>query len=440
MPLHDDEMNKRREKREAQRRKQQAEAKRMKRTLFLAVLVLCLCGGGIWYLTRGMEPKEEAPQVQQTQAPTETTKATSPLQKDPITRIHLVAAGDVNITDSVIAAGVAVNGYDYSGAFKDVASILAGGDLTVLNFEGNVCGEPYGSISSSAPTRILEDLRSCGVDLLQMANSCSINNGINGLTATLQNIRGAGIEPLGAYATASEFRNSKGYTIAQAQGVKVAFVAFTKGLSGRGMPAGSEDLVNLLYEDYDSEYIKIDTERIEKILKDVEAEKPDVTVAMLHWGSEYNDKISKTQEKIVSLMKKRGVDIIIGSHSHTLQPIVFDRAAGTLVAYSLGDFFGEAIQGGTNYSIILDIEISKDTTTGNTRVTDYSYTPIYTVTKSESPEDKQRVVRIDTALAAYEGKYLDSITKTCKEGMEKALTRIEERLVLKTEEDEKKGT
>ena len=48
MALHDEEMNRRREKREAQRKKQQAQAKRLRRTLFLAVLVLALCGGGIW--------------------------------------------------------------------------------------------------------------------------------------------------------------------------------------------------------------------------------------------------------------------------------------------------------------------------------------------------------------------------------------------------------
>ena len=29
----------------------------------------------------------------------------------------------------------------------------------------------------------------------------------------------------------------------------IAFVAFTKGLGGRGMPAGNENLVNLLYTD-----------------------------------------------------------------------------------------------------------------------------------------------------------------------------------------------
>ena len=81
-----------------------------------------------------------------------------------------------------------------------------------------------------------------------MANSCTINNGLIGLTSTLQTIRAAGLEPVGAFASESEFQQSKGYTITEAQGVKVASVAFTKGLGGRGLPAGNDNLVNILYE------------------------------------------------------------------------------------------------------------------------------------------------------------------------------------------------
>ena len=213
------------------------------------------------------------------------------------------------------------------------------------------------------------------------------------------------------------------------------------------MPAGGEHLVNLLYTDYYSDYQTIDRDFIESVLKNVQGERPDLTVALLHWGSEYNDDISKTQKQLVTLMQKRGVDVIIGTHSHTLQPIVYDEMDGTLVAYSLGDFFGDAVRGGTNYSIILDIEVTKDATTGVTRVSGYSYVPIYTITETECPDEKRRVVRIDSAMAgyglydptgentAYPGRYLDSITTACYQSMEKALQRIEERLVMPEEKD-----
>ena len=440
MPRNDDYLSKRHERREAAQKKREAEARRIKRTLLAAVLALAVCGVAFYNLLSGpdrpVSEKEQAQiqTVETTEAPTEESKPTTPVQKDPITTIHIKAAGDLNVTDSVVNAGVAIGGFDFGPVFKDVAGILSDADLTVMNFEGNVCGEPYGTQTTSAPVELIRTLRACGVDLLQMANSCAINNGLNGLTATLNAIRGAGIEPIGAYANASELRSSKGYTITEVQGIKVAFVAFTKGLGGRGMPAGSEDLVNLLYTDYSSEYKEIDRNRIETILKNVETEKPDITVALLHWGSEYNDDISKSQKSIVSLMQKAGVDVILGTHPHTLQPIVFDDMAGTLVAYSLGDFFGDADRGATNYSIILDIEITKDANAGITRVTNYSYTPIYTVREGEAVGNKdRRVVRIEKALEAYEENFLDKVTKSTAEGMQKAMTRIPERMASELE-------
>ena len=439
MPLHDDEMNMRREKREAQRRKQQAEAKRLRITLILAAVVLVLCTAGIVFLT-GRSDSPETPvaaETRPTQKPTQATEPATRAQKSTKTTIHIKAAGDLNVTNTVINAGVAVGGYNYTRAFMDVASTLSDADLTVLNLEGNICGEPYGSDTTSAPRELLEGLRNAGVDLIQMANSCTINNGLIGLTSTLQSIRAAGLEPVGAFASESEFQQSKGYTITEAQGVKVAFVAFTKGLGGRGLPAGNDNLVNILYEDYASTYDKIDRTRITSVLKAVEAEKPDITIALLHWGSEYNDDISDTQKSIVNLMKKQGVDVILGTHPHTVQAIEYDELAGTLVAYSLGDFFGDASRGGTNYSIILDLEITKDSSTGTTKVTNYSYTPIYTVSEAESADGYRRVVRIDKTVEAWEENYLDKVSQSAKESMVYALERIEARINPPVEEKKK---
>ena len=439
MPLHDDEMNMRREKREAQRRKQQAEAKRLRITLILAAVVLVLCTAGIVFLT-GLSDSPETPvaaETRPTQKPTQATEPATRAQKSTKTTIHIKAAGDLNVTNTVINAGVAVGGYNYTRAFMDVASTLSDADLTVLNLEGNICGEPYGSDTTSAPRELLDGLRNAGVDLIQMANSCTINNGLIGLTSTLQTIRAAGLEPVGAFASESEFQQSKGYTITEAQGVKVAFVAFTKGLGGRGLPAGNDNLVNILYEDYASTYDKIDRTRITSVLKAVEAEKPDITIALLHWGSEYNDDISDTQKSIVNLMKKQGVDVIIGTHPHTVQAIEYDELAGTLVAYSLGDFFGDASRGGTNYSIILDLEITKDSSTGTTKVTNYSYTPIYTVSEAESADGYRRVVRIDKTVEAWEENYLDKVSQSAKESMVYALDRIEARINPPVEEKKK---
>ena len=438
MPSHDEEMNRRREKREALRRKREAEARRMKLALAAALVVLILCGVGIYLIARNAgvslqtAETEETPRQTETARPTQSTQPTAP-QRNTKTTIHIKAAGDLNITDAVVNAGMPTGNFDYTRAFLDVASTMADADLTVLNFEGTLSGEPYGTERSSAPREILDGLRSMGVDLVQTANSCSINNGLIGLSSTLTAIRNSGLEPMGSYASTAEFEQSKGYTMCEVQGIKVAFVAFTKGFGGMGLPAGNENSVNLLYEDYDSTYKKINKTGINAILKAVEAEKPDITIAMLHWGSEYNESIGSTQEDIVELMQKGGVDVIIGSHPHLLQTIYHDRMAGTLVAYSLGDFFGDGTRGGSNYSVILDLEITKDSELGTTKVTDFSYTPIYTLQISENEGDYKysRVVRIQEAMEAYNNNYVDKVTKSAYDAMEYAMQRIRERIAEK---------
>ncbi len=344
-------------------------------------------------------------------------------QENPKTVIRLAAAGDLNINDAVVASGG--DAYDYGPAFRDVLHLLGDADLTVINLEGNLVGAPYGTEERSAPPQLLTALNEAGVDLVQLANSYSIYNGIAGLSRTISAVRAAGMEPLGAYATEKDFEDSGGYTIVEVQGVRIAFVAFTKGMDGMTLPKGSENCVNVLYKDYDSTYHSVDKEKINKILDAAEREKPDATIVLLHWGSEFNDTISTSQNTILELLQEREVDAIIGTHSHYVQQMVFDKDKGTFLAYSLGDLFSDAQRGGTEYSVVLELEITKDEITGDTKVTDFTYTPIFSVAEAGKP---LRIVRIHEAMAAFEANFINAITEETYNKMKYALERIEARV------------
>ena len=68
MPRNDDYLNRRHERREAARKKREAESKRIRRTLFAAVLAIALCGVAFYRLTKDVLPeKAEKPQMQQEQ-------------------------------------------------------------------------------------------------------------------------------------------------------------------------------------------------------------------------------------------------------------------------------------------------------------------------------------------------------------------------------------
>ncbi len=409
-----------RQERAAQRQQKQAQAKKLRLRLFVAAAVLIACGVLIFSLSRKAPvspPAESTADTQASQVTQETQETVSPT-----TTIHYMAAGDLNINEATVAAGG--SSYVYTDTFMDVAHLLSAGDIASVNFEGNLYGAPYGS-TFSAPQSMAEALKKAGVDLVQMANSYSINRGLAGLTASIDAIRAAGMEPLGVYATNRDFKESKGYTIRTVQGIKMAFVAFTKGMDGMALPAGSENCVNVLYTDYDSVYQEVDRAKITSILSAVAKEKPDITVALLHWGSEYNNTISASQTEIVTLMQENGVDAIIGTHSHYVQKMTLDRETGQFVAYSLGDFFSDAQRAGSEYSVVLDLEITRDNATGKTAITDYSYTPIFTVSEPESP---LRVVRIQEAVEAYQNNHLQKVSPETYEKMLYALQRIEARI------------
>ena len=430
-----------RQKRDAQRRKAEQERRNMMIRLAMAGLVLLgvtvtilafAFGGGQGTETNPGESLGGTTGPVQTE-PVETENHPGSSQPDEgpgeYTTIHIAAAGDLTVTDQMIANAVTTLGHDFTNAFLDVAPVMSGADLTLLNYEGTFGGTEYGSETGAAPGQLAQAMAAMGVDAVQTANSASIRSGVLGLQSTIQALRNAGIEPLGTFADSSAFRSSGGYTVLEVKGLRIALVAFTKGMDNLGLPEGSEDCVNLLYKDYTTTYDEIDSDGIRKILRRVAEEQPDLTIAMVHWGSEYNETVSNSQIRVKNILLEGGVDVVLGTHSHLLKTIDHDTENNTLVAWSLGDFYGDASQPGSNYSIILDIQVTRDNVTGETTIDGFTYTPIYTVLPEQSAAGGQRVVRIHEAMARYESNFLGKVTPEIYSSMEYVLGRIDQRIV-----------
>lgn len=347
--------------------------------------------------------------------------STSDAPPPPDKVIHVVAGGNINVTDEGVAAGQTQSGYDYAPIFKDVLPVLASGDLTILNFEGLVSGTDYGTETKSAPKELLHALKNAGVDVLQTANSYSVFDGLRGLTSTMQNIQSAGMTPLGTYANKADFEQSGGYIIWEIQGIKIAMMAFTKGMvENGGLP--TENCVNLLYTDYQTTYQKVDTEGITKIVRNAAAHAPDVMIALVHWGGEQSNQINKTQKKICTLLHDEGVDVIIGTHPRSVQKMELEPITGKFVAWSLGDLYGTAESG---YSVLLDLEITQNGATGKTKVTGFDYIPVY---QEKQNDGTMRLLRIKEAISGYENRYLDRVSEETYKAMKTALSQLDSRL------------
>jgi hypothetical protein len=105
----------------------------------------------------------------------------------------------------------------------------------------------------------------------------------------------------------------------------------------------------------------------------------------------------------------------------------YDAEAGTVVAYSLGDLFSAGQQSGSQYSILLQLQVTRDNRTGETKITGCDYVPIYTLTPERDGEET-RIVRLDEAIAQYESSHIHRVEALAYQNMKNALERIHSRV------------
>ena len=390
------------------KRLEQKRKRKMQQRIVLGVLLIILVLI-IVLVVKGCRsdktPVEEAPEEQQ---PSESEQLPT-VQTEPDTVVTLAAVGDIMMYDEQLEDAKQEDGtYDFTSCFSAVSGLTASADITVGNLELNFCGEPYsGYPDFRAPEVLADTLRTIGFDVLQTANTYSIMNGISGLESTLRYLDTAGLSHVGTYASAEDKQTNGGVLLKNVNGVKIAFIGFTKGVNNLTLPEGSEYAVDLLYTDYSTDYSKINSKAIVESVESAKALNPDVIVAMVHWGSEYSTSVDEGQEQITTLLLENGVDVILGSHSHIVGKME-QRSVTTVdgenktcfVAYSLGNFCAIKKQDYTNESVILNLEFTKNGETGKTSVTNISYTPLYIIDTGEEAADRFQVLPVRSAITS----------------------------------------
>ena len=339
----------------------------------------------------------------------------------------LCAVGDIRITDELLQAARQGGSYDFSDILRGTTAVVGAADVAIGNLETTLSGEPYND--GSAPDALATALRSTGFSLVQTANSYTIQNGLSGLERTKTILRSAGLTPVGTYESAEDRAQNRAVLV-EANGIRIAVVAFTKGMNGMRLPSGAEYCTNLLYTDYDSNYSHIDTDGITDAIVAARALSPDIIVAALHWGSEDVSDISDTQEKIADLMFRRGVDVIVGSHSHRVGPV--ERRSITtddgvqkdvVLAYGLGDYCA-AQEGETNASLALTVEFTR--TGESTVISDVRCTPLATADCGAGTAPRYQVLDAADAVRLYENNYYQRVSDALYEQLLAAKQQVEE--------------
>ena len=265
--------------------------------------------------------------------------------------LRLLFVGDLMQHQGQIDAARTARGYDYSACFAYVKEVISQADFAVANLEVTLGGKPYrGYPAFSAPDEYLTAIHDAGFNVLLTANNHCLDRGRKGLERTLRLIDSLHIPAAGTY-TDIEDRRTRYPLLLEKKGFRIALLNYTYGTNG--IPVPSPAVVNLI----DTTVIAQDIEKARQL-------HPDVLLACMHWGVEYQSLPGKEQQKLAQWLFAKGVDHIIGAHPHVVQPIEVHTDSLTrqkrLVAYSLGNFISNMSARRTDGGLMLQMEFVKN--------------------------------------------------------------------------------
>jgi poly-gamma-glutamate capsule biosynthesis protein CapA/YwtB (metallophosphatase superfamily) len=238
----------------------------------------------------------------------------------PASHVTLVFGGDL-LMHVALGASVldpATGRYDFSRIFAPISPYLVEGDLAAADLETVLAGADCGYTNyprMNSPTDLAAELAESGFDLISTATNHTLDQGWDGLVATADVLDSAGLAHVGSYRSADERTT---LLVRDVAGVKVAFLAYADRLNGLPLPADRPYAVSML-----------ERNQVSDDVRRAHAAGAEVVVAQVHWGSEYMHQPSRPQREEARMLLEKGVDVIVGSHPHVVQPIVpmtVDRA------------------------------------------------------------------------------------------------------------------
>ena len=235
----------------------------------------------------------------------------------PSNRVSMITAGDALIHSSVYQdAFISGDSYDFKKMIPSIKNLVSGYDLKYYNQETIIGGKNLGVSTYpcfNSPDEIGDAMLDAGFNMVSLANNHTLDRGEKAiLYSTQQYWATKDVMVAGSY---DSFEHRNRINVREVNGINT--------------PSGKDYLVNR----YDPEQVK----------KDIESVKPytDVIIVAMHWGEEYTATPVNSQKQIAGYLSSLGVNVIIGTHPHVIEPIEY--IGDTLVIYSLGNFISAQI-------------------------------------------------------------------------------------------------
>ncbi len=340
--------------------------KRISRAILLflvfSMAVLSACGAAKEQ-PQVVTPVEPSPAPVETQQPESTPQPETPpvTEPEPLPepepepepeniQIRIVAAGDNLLHNTLSNDSRKEDGtYDFYHLYENIAEIIDGSDIAFINQEVMLTGEVSAYPNLAAPAECADALIQAGFNVANLATNHSLDKGVKGLTACLENMQQRPFDALlGAFLTEEE---SEALCIVEKQGVRIGFLSYTYGLNGYSLPKDKAYMIALIDE--------------AKMKRECEAIRPlcDYLIVSMHWGNEYQLTTTSYQRKLAQELCDWGADLIIGTHPHVLEPVEWlesESGQKTLCVYALGNFVSGQHKRATMLGGILDVRLTFD--------------------------------------------------------------------------------
>lgn len=301
-----------------------------------------------------------------------TTKPSPIIKENIVNKLSLIMVGDALIHDEIYIDAKENNTYNFDKMFTYIKNVVSNSDLAYYNQETILGGTLLGLYSYPAfnsPQEFGDSMIDAGFNLVSLAT----NHTLDRQEQAVINSRNywnskEDVLAVGSY-NGFEERNTP--QIRTKNNITYTMLNYTYGTNGIKVPNGKEYLVNIwpvtgTNPDTDQAYQNYK----QTVSNDIALVKDnvDILIVAMHWGTEYELTPNNYQKDMALFLAQEGVDIIIGTHPHVIQPI--EWIDNTLVIYSLGNFISahEVLNMDNRIGLMTSIDITK-TTNPNTKET-----------------------------------------------------------------------
>ena len=264
-------------------------------------------------------------------------------------KIVLLAVGDIMLGDTPHSYGFGVGSqikkhgplFPFEGCAKELRrGDIVFGNLEVVLSRFNSSKDPFDEIVLRAQPESAAGLSAAGFNVLSLANNHIMQHGKTAIEETLDILEARNILSIGMNLPERGVTNS---AVVEKGNIRIGFLGY--------------NMRPLQYFKDPPLYVEGNPEAIRRDILSLKGS-CDLVVVSLHWGDEFVDHPSAEQVGLARSFIDAGAKVILGHHPHILQGI--EKYKGGVIAYSLGNFVFDFWQWRLRDSMILRIEIGKD--------------------------------------------------------------------------------